>query len=871
MGSKAGGGEMSADKMRPAAEQASGALEQNVQSNYNINTPVFSYFTDHTQTAPAKHISFMDLADLSIFTRVGSKETAPLITPYKANGKTKEHAQNALFYALVNDHDDDDKTKAEIESVYNPYRNIYNAFTTSYHQQEKEGVIANRWKVIIPYSKGITFEQHTILATGAALLLKTDKAQSRLQQGFYAPNRLNANAQFERIEYIEGANLLDPTDETNPFVRACISAYTTEQAIQAAKASKATPKPRKSLTGVNDGIIDKVIALYDLRTELLGFGYKRIGKTYLSPYSTSGIPGVVILNGDDGKERCYSHHGAADPLSNTNNGGHALDVFDVICILEYGGDVSRAIAELAPLVDPVGQKDRLRAYMAAKAAQETIAILGSTVTSEPQKLAARIHEQLIKRLQVDKDEQPEQADSLKPDAERITRMINGSFWSGSKSKVFLLNHDESLVQFREPDAFKFLTRTFGNVVSREAVEALANNMSFGCSSAGAEANARAKHIANCMNVVKNAVLDHLKYSNQRESVEWRVDMFAKYSRMELIEDKARIVLTHKPFPNIQRPKGYAEIIADYKEHFARFDEFLLFIVAARFAIDRKKAYLWLFAESDWGKGFLTGIFNKLGCCVETSMKEIEAMLEGKPVGRSAEDFKRAFVLLIDEFKTVKSELKQLQSEISLSPKNQLTCTVEVFAKVFTSAESVGSLVTENGVEDQFANRMSIFKESGDITARPLYKSVGNSQYFKAVLSYTAEKLNALIREMQAAGRDAAETKAEQWLNDFIKRNGLDTVYDRFSDSLPDLAAEMVEYFTGLAGDESKVIRNYGDFYLKSPGRNVDNYLNEFSDPSAVTAFRKKKDELMVLMSEDGEGYKSHRINGKVVKAVKLKV
>jgi len=372
---------MSADKMRPAAEQASGALEQNVQSNYNINTPVFSYFTDHTQTAPAKHISFMDLADLSIFTRVGSKETAPLITPYKANGKTKEHAQNALFYALVNDHDDDDKTKAEIESVYNPYRNIYNAFTTSYHQQEKEGVIANRWKVIIPYSKGITFEQHTILATGAALLLKTDKAQSRLQQGFYAPNRLNANAQFERIEYIEGANLLDPTDETNPFVRACISAYTTEQAIQAAKASKATPKPRKSLTGVNDGIIDKVIALYDLRTELLGFGYKRIGKTYLSPYSTSGIPGVVILNGDDGKERCYSHHGAADPLSNTNNGGHALDVFDVICILEYGGDVSRAIAELAPLVDPVGQKERQDEYKAAEAAKADQEIIDSLLNS----------------------------------------------------------------------------------------------------------------------------------------------------------------------------------------------------------------------------------------------------------------------------------------------------------------------------------------------------------------------------------------------------------------------------------------------------------------------------------------------------------
>src|SRR5690554_6778776 len=112
---------MSTYKECPAAEQANGVLKQSVQADYNINTPVFSYFTNHNETAPAKHISFMDLADLCIFERVGTKETAALITPYKANGKTKEHAQNALFYALVTDHDDDDKTKAEIESVYNPY------------------------------------------------------------------------------------------------------------------------------------------------------------------------------------------------------------------------------------------------------------------------------------------------------------------------------------------------------------------------------------------------------------------------------------------------------------------------------------------------------------------------------------------------------------------------------------------------------------------------------------------------------------------------------------------------------------------------------------------------------------------------------
>jgi hypothetical protein len=374
-----------------------------------------------------------------------------------------------------------------------------------------------------------------------------------------------------------------------------------------------------------------------------------------------------------------------------------------------------------------------------------------------------------------------------------------------------------------------------------------------------------------MGVATGVIIDHLKYTNQRESIEWRVDMFAKNSRMELLEDKARIVLTHKPLPTYARPEGYAAIIADYKEHFTRLDDLIKFIVAARFVRDRKKAYLWILADSDWGKGFIIGILKEMGCCVETSMKEVEAMLEGKPVGRSAEDFKRAFVLLIDEFKTVKSELKQLQSEISLSPKNQLTCTVEVFAKLFTSAESVDSLVTENGVEDQFANRMSIFQETGDITARALYKEVGNSRYFLSVLSYTANLLNLYITNAQMKGRPDAEAEAETWLNDFMKRYGLDTLYERFSDTFPALAADLVEYFTKGDGNTSGlVINDHGAVYLRSPAKALDDYLGEHYDQSQITAFRKKKNELIRLMSVDGAGNQTHRINGQPKKAVKLK-
>lgn len=574
---------------------------------------------------------------------------------------------------------------------------------------------------------------------------------------------------------------------------------------------------------------------------------------------------------DPEKDRFYSHH-ANDPFSDGYWHGQ------INLLMQHNGidwQKEGALVELCSILEVKPgvsiEKHNRRAFMAEKSRQEAIEQFGAPVTDEAQKLADQIHGQLLAMLGVDAEDEPEEAASIKPNAENITRMINGAFWSGSKSKVFLLNHSESLIQFRENDSFKFLAQTFGAVIERAAVEKLAERLSFGCEKPEAEANARRKFVTSCMTVAKTAILDYLKYHNQRESIEWRVDMFGKFSRMELIEDKARIVLTHKPFPQHQKPEAYARIIADYKEHFSRFDEFLKFVAMARFALDRKKAYLWILADSDWGKGFLTGVLAKLGVCVETSMKEVEAMLEGKPVGRSAEDFKRAMVLLIDEFKTVKSELKQLQSEITLSPKNQLSCTVEIFAKVFTSAESVGSLVTENGVEDQFANRMSTFVESGDITKRAVFQEVGNSQYFRAVLAHTAETLNREISTMQQLGRETAETVAEEWLNGFISRYGLDTVYERFSDSLPDLVGQILEYLKDRAAFDDLIVTMNGDTYVKSPAKVLDDYLTEHFDQSQIAAFRKKKPELLKMMSEDGEGSKTHRIGaGKPFKAVKLR-
>ena len=46
--------------------------------------------------------------------------------------------------------------------------------------------------------------------------------------------------------------------------------------------------------------------------------------------------------------------------------------------------------------------------------------------------------------------------------------------------------------------------------------------------------------------------------------------------------------------------------------------------------------------------------------VEMSTKEVEEIFEAKSVGKSMKEFKRCFAIFFDEFKAVKSEIKQLQ-------------------------------------------------------------------------------------------------------------------------------------------------------------------------------------------------------------------
>lgn len=112
-------------------------------------------------------------------------------------------------------------------------------------------------------------------------------------------------------------------------------------------AAPALPTPKHRLAAERSGdrlpeVIPEFNRCHDIATLIEAHGYERRGDKWLCPHSSSGDPGVTIIDG-----KLYSHH-SSDPLAN----GHKNDAFDVFCILMHDGDqraATRAAAKILGL------------------------------------------------------------------------------------------------------------------------------------------------------------------------------------------------------------------------------------------------------------------------------------------------------------------------------------------------------------------------------------------------------------------------------------------------------------------------------------------------------------------------------------------
>lgn len=301
-------------------------------------------------------------------------------------------------------------------------------------------------------------------------------------------------------------------------------------------------------------------------------------------------------------------------------------------------------------------------------------------------------------------------------------------------------------------------------------------------------------IKELLGVIDLAFAQYITNERQYTDIAIETDMFLSHAQMAIRDGRAYISIPHAPFDEsigFDIPERERELIlADYRQHWPMFDEFISVLVAARFAAARKKAYLWLRAPSDWGKGLLAGVLGRLGLITDLTTAELERLFSGQPCGLQMTDFRRSWVLSFNEFRSAKAELKVLEQSIRFSPKNMPVCEVPLYLKLFTSAENVESLVSQkSGVEDQFANRFSLIEPEGEsIDTRHLF-TAGRGTYRDALAGFLARDLNRRVDEYRSLGRRGAEDRGDAFLAEFHHRHGIGNSYTPLSKRIPELCIE----------------------------------------------------------------------------------
>lgn len=326
--------------------------------------------------------------------------------------------------------------------------------------------------------------------------------------------------------------------------------------------------------------------------------------------------------------------------------------------------------------------------------------------------------------------------------------------------------------------------------------------------------------------VVGAVCDKLRdVRNQASSLHRRIDMFAESADLTIDRNGvATFTQPFTPFDGGNRPDQ--RYVDDYREQFPGIEDLLKWILACRFASDRKTGFAWVQAVSNAGKGLCFGELQKMGVIVDMDANDLARTIKGNPAGYTADNFLTAWALSVNECREINEDFRKLENRLTLNTKNAMATTVDLFAKIFTSADTIKGLVGEHGVEAQFANRFNaLAMRSANIEERALFTPSTKGDYAAALRYWFADVLNTGAAFYRELGPVEAARHADQEMARFFRKYALTktagSLADEFDNTRERFFAWVRKYSSLQYADRFPVLSNNaikgdGFLFLRSP-------------------------------------------------------
>jgi hypothetical protein len=303
-----------------------------------------TFFANHGATSKREvRLTLRELEELIRTTTAPSKEQLPWVKGARfgdqrtAAGSYRHNANVLAVSGIEGDYDGERISFDEAVEILRRAGILALIYTSPSHTPERP-----RWRILCFFSREYPpAERDRFMARLNGLFGGIFSHESwTLSQSYYYGSIARNPA--HRVEIVAGVaiDLRDDLDAT-AIKPALLEA---KAALQEARASN---DPREA---DDASLIEKIRARLDLSQLLAAHGYARRGNVWRHPNSQSGGFGADIKT-FSGIERVYSHNGG-DPLHPGNlpawtGGVTAIDVVDVAAILDFGGDRTRALRELA--------------------------------------------------------------------------------------------------------------------------------------------------------------------------------------------------------------------------------------------------------------------------------------------------------------------------------------------------------------------------------------------------------------------------------------------------------------------------------------------------------------------------------------------
>jgi len=368
------------------------------------------------------------------------------------------------------------------------------------------------------------------------------------------------------------------------------------------------------------------------------------------------------------------------------------------------------------------------------------------------------------------------------------------------------------------------------------------------------------------NIKISEIYDVITSVNSYDLLVYESDLFL--GQQEIRKDdfaKTITVVTNKlHIKEIKQPSikqsDYNEIIKDYKQHFKYFDELIDLIIDMRLAKDRKASFLHLRVKSNWGKSFLSGLFQNLQIGFEIDYHNL--------MNKGANDIapiqvRNSFVLILDEFNNFSAEMKKLSHDFKFAPKFGMSEKVELYLKILMSAEKSPSF--GGGVDDQIVNRVMVMdisdNEAVALTNRAIYKKYGNAKYMVALERYTYLKLMKRLEHYLSMEKFEAHKLADKRvnkaldryrmkdvsnLNDEVKFTINDTIHEILESSDIDLNPRFRDIRKNII--ELKSGRFAGKIFIKQPKKTFEIILKNTVSESEFKKMKWKLSDLSNIVN-----------------------